>query len=522
MMATYWLTRSMRTSEPVVGVTPTMLPARTAALCAVAMVPFACGCLALLRFVQLIPVSSPLYGPFSPSARVAVLVGQIVIPALGGPLLGVALGRWVRFPGAAFVLFLLLYGWVSVVTILSMSHRNSAPVAVLRLFAPFAFFTYTENGVGVTAWRGSPWFFIGWQLALCAIAVLVALLRGAEGRVRTRIIRALGIAGVAALILLVLAGHRRVHPPPHRVMTGAVLRAGAWPAVAGVSGAAVVVGGCGAAFPAAATVLLPICFTLLAAAAAFTLDEPASLVVDVTPTGPVRRTGIRAVALLAPLAAGTLVLLAAALRGLALPWASAGLALLGNVLFGFAAACVVRTRTGEPGAAAGTAVVLVLMAPSLVPQVARFVRTFPAPGAGGLSPDTVWWTVLAVCAVAITVSVGGRNAAPVDIHGSDLPAAAVLPDRPAPVERVRSVSQASAGGWSAPINLTSTRGSMTATGTGHTVIDVRPAAPGGEAGEVACTRSRSPLVMPGSSSGSTGSCPRPPARRASGAGGGPG
>ena len=198
---------------------------------------------------------------------------------------------------------------------------------MLRLFAPFALFTFTDSDAGVTAWRGSPWFFIGWQLALCAIAVLVALLRGAEGRVRTRIIRALGIAGVAALILLVLAATRRVHPPPDRVMTGAVLRAGAWPAVAGISGAAVVVGGCGAAFPAAATVLLPICFTLLAAAAAFTLDEPASLVVDVTPTGPVRRTGIRAVALLAPLAAGTLVLLAAALRGQALPWASAGLAL---------------------------------------------------------------------------------------------------------------------------------------------------------------------------------------------------
>ena len=170
-------------------------------------------------------------------------------------------------------------------------------------------------------------------------------------------------------------------------MTGPVLRAGAWPAVAGVTGVAVVVGGCGAAFPAAATMLFPICFALLAAAAAFTLDEPASLVVDVTPTGPVRRTRIRAVALLAPLAAGALVMLAAAIRGLALPWAAAGLALAGNVLLGFAAACVARTRTGEPGAAAGTAVVLVLMAPSLVPQVARWVRTFPAPGAGGPSSD---------------------------------------------------------------------------------------------------------------------------------------
>src|SRR5262249_50178064 len=128
MMATSWLTRSMRASEPVVGVPPVTQPARTAALCAVAIVPFACGGLALLRFVQLIPIGDAAYGPFSPSARIAVLFGQIVVPALGGPLLGVALGRWVRFPGAAFVLFLILYGWVSLVTILSFSHPDSTPV----------------------------------------------------------------------------------------------------------------------------------------------------------------------------------------------------------------------------------------------------------------------------------------------------------------------------------------------------------------------------------------------------------
>jgi hypothetical protein len=205
MMATYWLTRSMRASEPVVGVTPVTQPARTAALCAVAIVPFACGGLALLRFVQLILVGDAIYGPFSPSARIAVLVGQIVVPALGGPLLGIALGRWVRFPGAAFVLFLILYGWVSLVTILSMSHPNSTLVAILRLFAPFAFFTLQGHAGAVTAWRGSPWFFIGWQVALCAIAVLVALLRGAEGRTRSRIIRGLAIVGVTAVILLMLA-----------------------------------------------------------------------------------------------------------------------------------------------------------------------------------------------------------------------------------------------------------------------------------------------------------------------------
>jgi hypothetical protein len=204
MLVAFWLTRSMHASEPVVGVTPVTLPARTAALCAVALVPFACGCLTLLAFLHFHPIGDPVYGAFSPPARIAVLAGQIVVPSLGGPLLGVALGRWVRFPGAAFALFLLLYAWVSLVTILAISHPDSAPVAVLRPFAPFAFFTLNADA-GVTAWRGSPWFFLGWQLALCAIAVLVALLRGAEGPVRNRIIRALAIAGATALILLALA-----------------------------------------------------------------------------------------------------------------------------------------------------------------------------------------------------------------------------------------------------------------------------------------------------------------------------
>jgi hypothetical protein len=205
MMAAYWLTRSMRASEPVTGVTPVTRPARTAALCWVAIVPLFCGVVTLFGMLRSYPVGDALYGPFSPSARVAILVAQIVVPSLGGPLLGVALGRWVRFPGAAFVLFLVIFGWLELVSILTLWHNDSFPATVLRLFSPFAFFTVQADSGAVTAWRGSPWFFIGWQLALCAIAVLVALLRGAEGQVRTRIIRALAIAGAAAVILLMLA-----------------------------------------------------------------------------------------------------------------------------------------------------------------------------------------------------------------------------------------------------------------------------------------------------------------------------
>jgi hypothetical protein len=204
MMAMYWLTRSMRDSEPVVGVTPTARPVRTAALCAVAIVPFLCGWLTLFAFIRVFPIGSPVYGAFSEPTQVAILVGQIVVPSLGGPLLGVALGRWISFPGAAFVLFLLTFGWVNLVTVPSLTHPDSAPLAALRLFSPFAFFTFADNGPDVTLWRGSPWFFIGWQLALCSIAALVALLRGAEGRVRSRIVHALLIALAVAAVMFVL------------------------------------------------------------------------------------------------------------------------------------------------------------------------------------------------------------------------------------------------------------------------------------------------------------------------------
>jgi len=77
-------------------------------------------------------------------------------------------------------------------------------------------------------------------------------------------------------------------------------------------------------------------------------------------------------------------------------------------VLGFTVACLARTRTGEPGAPASTAVALILITPSLVPAVARRVSTFPTSGGAGLSSNTVWWTVLALCITAFAVSVNGQ------------------------------------------------------------------------------------------------------------------
>jgi len=190
-------------------------------------------------------------------------------------------------------------------------------------------------------------------------------------------------------------------------MVRVLLRAVPWSAVGGITAVAVVTGAGGFAWPGGAQILLPIAFALLAGAAAFVLDEPASAVVDVTPTGRGRRTAVRALALLVPLGAGTALVLAGALRAVKLPWPAVGLALAGSVLLGFAIACVARRYSGEPGTQASAAAAFVLIAPGFLPFVAGWVQTFPAAGPAprALSSTTFWWLAGTACLAAIAASV---------------------------------------------------------------------------------------------------------------------
>ena len=192
--------------------------------------------------------------------------------------------------------------------------------------------------------------------------------------------------------------------PQPRAVAWLQLRGVAWPVVGGLSAVAAAAGAGGIVGRDSARALLPIAFALLAAAAAFLLDEPASAVVDVTPTGPAHRTAVRALALLVPLAVGSGLVLAFALGQPRPSWPAVTLTLAGNVLLGFAIACVARRRTGEPGPFAAAAVVAVLVVPGLLPSASRWVHTFPAatPDPHGLPATACWWIIGAGCAVAIS------------------------------------------------------------------------------------------------------------------------
>lgn len=197
-----------------------------------------------------------------------------------------------------------------------------------------------------------------------------------------------------------------------------LLRGAAWSAMAGLTAGAVAVGALGVALSnSLRPALLATAFALLAAAAAFALEEPASALVDVTPTGRGRQVAVRALALALPLGAGLALILGTTLRTGALSSGAMSLALVGNVLLGFAVATAARRSSGEPGALAAVGVALTLVSASVLAPVAQRVQFFPTgpPGPGRLSADALWWLASAASITAIVVStrrIAGGGAAP--------------------------------------------------------------------------------------------------------------
>ena len=205
------LTQSTRNAEEVLDVAPTSPQLRTGALCLAALVPFAVGALtlaAILIFQQ--PAGPWTYGTFGPSDQFAMLAGQVPVAALGGPLLGIAAARWVRFAWALPALVVLVGVWVVVVNGVAATYPNPLGAVLLRMLTPYTYFlTLDHQPQQVETWRGSPWFFLGWQLCLCALAATVALRHdaGPSWRPPLQVIMvAVGLVAVAMYLLAATGG----------------------------------------------------------------------------------------------------------------------------------------------------------------------------------------------------------------------------------------------------------------------------------------------------------------------------
>ena len=187
------------------------------------------------------------------------------------------------------------------------------------------------------------------------------------------------------------------------------LRGAYWSAIAGLTviACAIGAGGIALAHYFVGPPLLAAAFALLAAASAFTLDESASAVVDVTPTGPAAQTAARAVALTAPVCGGLGLLAGVALRPTPVPIWAVVLALIGSVLLGFAVAGVGRVQTGEPGLWASAATAFPLVLAPLYEPVSRRIHTFPATRSEATSSNT-WWAIAATISMLL-IAIAARS-----------------------------------------------------------------------------------------------------------------
>lgn len=223
------LTASTDRSAAVIDSAPKSETVRTAAMCLACLVPTVTGLAIVLMHRATIaanPISEFRYGTYDSFDRFVITVVVPVIACAGGPLLGVAVGRWLRFPGAALLAMLAVLIWSNIASYVPGESSRFGHLDGSTLFARTLHMVtpYTAFGSGngdsdipttvMTSYTGSPGWFAVWTLALCGLAVCAALWRGVSGDMRRLVGRAFAVLVVVALVSLVLAvvnGNQRLY-----------------------------------------------------------------------------------------------------------------------------------------------------------------------------------------------------------------------------------------------------------------------------------------------------------------------
>ena len=205
LLVAYRLTRSTRRADEAVAGVPADEPTRTAALLIACLVPFAVAVLYTLQVViawHVEPMTWVIgWENWSAPERDAMLVAG-ALAGLGGPVLGVCLGRWWRWPGAPLLATVILVAW----SILTLAPWDSKLGNVWHMTSPYVlWYSGTDGDASNEALGGSPVWRIGYLLALIGLAAVTALLHGADGAKRALLRRAFAGLAVLAVVLLLVA-----------------------------------------------------------------------------------------------------------------------------------------------------------------------------------------------------------------------------------------------------------------------------------------------------------------------------
>lgn len=195
---------------------------RTLALAAAVVVPLAAALLWFAAVLVLLATQPPSAGavPFGPvgTAHVVAVMGALgVVPALGGPLLGLVVARWLPQRGVTAIAV------VVVVLVTILLQGNFEATWRWHVVWPWVYWygplSWGSTGTGADSWvalPGSPFAWIVYQLALCALCVIVAMWHDADsGRARLRpaLVVTIVVAVVALVATLTLGLPDAVHNP---------------------------------------------------------------------------------------------------------------------------------------------------------------------------------------------------------------------------------------------------------------------------------------------------------------------
>jgi hypothetical protein len=163
-----------------------------------------------------LPYAIPFGGYAGDGWVYAVLFALGVLSAVGGPVLGLLVGRWLRFRGAGVLTA------VVVILVTIVMQGIVEPLRYVRVFAPW---TYFGGPFGVDGdperWliiTGSPQWYCVYLLALCALGVVLAGLHDREQPRAglTRLAAALAVVAIALGTVTMTTGvqEERVNPLP--------------------------------------------------------------------------------------------------------------------------------------------------------------------------------------------------------------------------------------------------------------------------------------------------------------------
>lgn len=171
-------TRSTEAAAEAMNAAPGTEGRRTLALAAACLVPALCGLVFVAAELAIAMTQEPVeqewwFATMNDAHVWGALLANGPVACLGGGLLGVLVGRWLRFPGAAAVVVVVLV----VVCMLGQFPAEETTHPVLRLWTPWAAWqsgTNEEDGTMVAYGGNAAWHLL-YTICLCVAAAVAAV-----------------------------------------------------------------------------------------------------------------------------------------------------------------------------------------------------------------------------------------------------------------------------------------------------------------------------------------------------------